>query len=94
MSEFLDAVAERAHMAVETAAKILADHGIEEYLPARPAARLRIDRVGFSGVKDLQSDPPGEEFTFEMEVPEGSARWLARATRRARRAWWRSSAGC
>jgi hypothetical protein len=74
----LDAVAERAHVDPDSTSAILAEHGIREYLPAAPAARLRIQHIRFSGLKNLQTDPPSESFEFALKIPDGVSA-LARA---------------
>lgn len=71
MSEFVDAVAARAGVTADTVANILAAHEIREYLPAAPAARLRVQRITFSGTKRLMHGSTGESFEFGWDVPDG-----------------------
>lgn len=61
----------RAGVDSDVVAETLADHGIREWLPASPAAPLRIERIAFEGFKDLSSKPHGEPFRFSWEVPDG-----------------------
>lgn len=67
----MDSVADRAGVDRDVVAKTLADQGIREWLPASPAAPLRIERIAFEGFKDLSSQPQGEQFRFSWEVPGG-----------------------
>jgi hypothetical protein len=71
MSEYANAVAARAGVEPVAAEEILAARGIREWVPAAPPARLRIERISFSGFKDISGDIPEEPFSFEWDVPRG-----------------------
>jgi hypothetical protein len=71
LTTFADSVAARAGVHPDVVAETLAAHGIREWLPASMAAPLRIERVAFEGFKDLSSQPPGEQFEFSWDVPDG-----------------------
>jgi hypothetical protein len=71
LSVFVDSVAARARVDSDVVVETLADQGIREWLPASPAAPLRVERISFEGFKDLSSQPQGEPFNFSWEVPGG-----------------------
>ena len=71
MSEYTEAVAVRAKTTASEVERVMAERGIREWLPTAAAPPLRVNRVAFSGFKDITEEPPTDDFTFEWDVPDG-----------------------